>query len=235
MISNYDVRFKARAVLGGQLFAGPWLYPMLIMLLASLITGAISFTYVGPLLILGLISVGLAHYYSGILRRTVQYDNITEVINGAKEDVTGNMLTGVLVSVFTFLWSLLFIIPGIVKSCSYALAFYIKNDHPEMSATEAIRESQRMMNGYKWQYFCLQFSFIGWYIVGAFCLGIGTYWVNAYNEMANAIFYEEIKALQYTSTPIDINAVLATDNTAASTNDVAADSENKEPENNDDN
>ena len=203
MISNYDVRFKARAVLGGKLFAGPWLYPMLVMLLCSLVSTAVSFTYVGPIIILGLISVGLAYYFSGILRRTVQYDNISEVINGAKEDVTGNILTGVLTSAFTFLWSLLFIIPGIVKACAYSQAFFIKNDHPEMTATEAIKESQRMMDGYKWQFFCLQFSFFGWYIVGAFCFGIGTYWVNAYNQMANAIFYEELKALQPTDAPVE--------------------------------
>ena len=234
MISNYDVRFKARAVLGGKLFASPWLYPMLVMLLCSLISAAVSFTYVGPLIILGLISVGLAYYFCGILRRTVQYDNISEVINGAKEDVTGNILTGVLVSVFTFLWSLLFIIPGIVKSCSYALAFYIKNDHPEMTASEAIRESQRMMDGYKWQYFCLQFSFIGWYIVGAFCFGIGTYWVNAYNQMANAIFYEELKALEATATPID-PAILASIAENAGTENNTNTAEEKEPEHNDDN
>lgn len=67
-----------------------------------------------------------------------------------------------LVGLFTFLWSLLFVIPGIVKSFSYALTPYILAEHPEITATEAITESRYIMRGNKWRLFCLGFSFIGW-------------------------------------------------------------------------
>ena len=63
---------------------------------------------------------------------------------------------------YTFLWTLLFIIPGIIKAYSYAMTPYILAEHPEMTASEAITESRRMMNGNKFRLFCLGFSFIGW-------------------------------------------------------------------------
>lgn len=67
-----------------------------------------------------------------------------------------------LVGLFTFLWGLLFVIPGIIKEYSYAMTPYILAENPAMTATEAITESRRIMNGNKWRLFCLGFSFIGW-------------------------------------------------------------------------
>ena len=99
------------------------------------------------------------------------------------------------------LWSLLFVIPGIVKACSYAMTFYIKAENPNLTATEAITESRKMMDGHKLDYFFLQLSFIGWYIVGAICLGIGVLWVNTYREASNAIFYEHIKGVPTVEIP----------------------------------
>ena len=69
-----------------------------------------------------------------------------------------NFLTGL----YIVLWTLLFIIPGIIKSFSYAMAPYILAEHPEMTASEAITESRHVMDGNKWRLFCLDFSFIGW-------------------------------------------------------------------------
>lgn len=60
------------------------------------------------------------------------------------------------------LWSLLLVIPGIVKTYSYAMTPYIMSEHPSLTANEAITESRRIMNGNKWRLFCLDFSFIGW-------------------------------------------------------------------------
>ena len=67
-----------------------------------------------------------------------------------------------LVGLFTFLWSLLFIIPGIIKTYSYAMTPYILAENPRMTATEAITESREVMDGNKWRLFCLGISFIGW-------------------------------------------------------------------------
>ena len=110
-------------------------------------------------------------------------------------DVLPAFCTQFLVGLFTFLWSLLFIVPGIIKSYAYSMAFYIKHDHPEYDWKQCMDESQRYMKGYKWQLFCLDFSFIGWILLGFLCCGIGTLWVVPYQNAARANFYENLKAI----------------------------------------
>lgn len=67
-----------------------------------------------------------------------------------------------LTDLFIFLWSLLLVIPGIIKSYSYAMTPYILAENPDMTATDAITESRRLMKGNKWRLFCLELSFVGW-------------------------------------------------------------------------
>ena len=99
-----------------------------------------------------------------------------------------------LTTIFTLLWTLLLIIPGIIKSLAYSLAPYILADNPEISANEALNQSVKMMKGYKMKAFLLDLSFIGWLIVGALCCGIGTLWVAPYMAAAKAELYEEIRS-----------------------------------------
>lgn len=101
---------------------------------------------------------------------------------------------------FVILWSLLLIIPGIVKSFSYAMTPFILTDHPELTAKEAIRRSQEMMNGHKGELFVLGLTFIGWEFLNAFTLGIGSFWLNPYKNAAYAAFYRQLQTQpQYTS------------------------------------
>ncbi len=99
--------------------------------------------------------------------------------------------------IFTGLWTLLFIIPGIIASYSYAMAPYILYENPNMSGMDAIKESKELMKGNKWRLFCLGFSFIGWSILAAFTCGIGMLWLHPYQEAAYAAFYQEIKREKY--------------------------------------
>lgn len=104
------------------------------------------------------------------------------------------MVAGILVPIFTFLWSLLFFIPGIVKSFSYAMTFYILNDHPEYSATQAITESRKMMHGHKGELFVLYLSFLGWDLLSLLTFGIlEIVYVAPYKAAAVAGFYDAIK------------------------------------------
>ncbi len=80
-----------------------------------------------------------------------------------------------LFSVKIFLWSLLFGIPGIIAAYRYSQCFYLRVDHPDWTATECINESKRLMRGNKAKLFCLQLSFIGWYFLAGFAVGIITY------------------------------------------------------------
>lgn len=82
-----------------------------------------------------------------------------------------------LVGIFTFLWSLLFVIPGIVKSFSYSMSMYILAENKGKPALECINESKAMTNGYKMDLFVLGLSFIGWCILGAITFGIAYIWV----------------------------------------------------------
>lgn len=99
----------------------------------------------------------------------------------------------ILSTIYIFLWTLLLIIPGIIKSYSYALTPYILVEHPEMSANEAIEESMRLMDGHKFDLFYLQLSFIGWAILSILSLGLGCFWLIPYQMTAQAAFYRDIK------------------------------------------
>ena len=100
--------------------------------------------------------------------------------------------------VFVLLWSLLFIIPGIIAGYSYAMTSYILAENPELTASEAIEQSKQMMYGHRWRLFCLQFSFIGWEILSALLtFGIGSLWITPYKQAATAAFYREISGTEY--------------------------------------
>ena len=97
-----------------------------------------------------------------------------------------------LIAIFTFLWTLLFIIPGIIAAFSYSMAFYIMEENPSTGIMEAISQSKQMMRGNKFRLFCLAFSFIGWILLSVFTLGLGMLWVGPYMNASFAAFYLEI-------------------------------------------
>ncbi len=103
--------------------------------------------------------------------------------------VWGNLL----MAIYLLLWSLLLIIPGILKYFAYAMTPYILVDNPELSADQAIRRSREMMNGRKFDLFYLYLSFIGWYILALITCGIGLFWLIPYMKTAQAAFYEDVK------------------------------------------
>lgn len=97
------------------------------------------------------------------------------------------------VGLFTALWSLLFVIPGIIKAYSYSMAMYILAENPEIGALEAINRSKAMMDGHKMELFVLNLSFIGWYLLCAVTFGIAGIWVIPYVSATTANFYNKIK------------------------------------------
>ena len=99
-----------------------------------------------------------------------------------------------LVNLFTFLWALLLIIPGIMKAFSYALTPYILLDEPELTARQAITRSCEIMQGRRWKLFCLYLSFIGWGILCLLTFGIGFLWLVPYMNASIAAFYEDARA-----------------------------------------
>ncbi len=104
--------------------------------------------------------------------------------------VLGQLLMGI----FIFLWSLLLIVPGIIKAYSYAMTPYILVDRPELSVRDAIRLSGRMMSGRKLDLFCLHLSFIGWMLLCILTLGIGILFLSPYMMTAQAAFYQDVRS-----------------------------------------
>ncbi len=104
--------------------------------------------------------------------------------------VGGMLLMGILV----FLWTLLLIIPGIIKIFSYSMTPFILDENPELSASEAIHRSRMMMKGHKFDLFWLYLSFIGWFFLCILTFGIGSLWLTPYVQTAEAAFYQEVKA-----------------------------------------
>ena len=98
-----------------------------------------------------------------------------------------------MMNLFIILWSLLFVIPGIVKSYSYYMMGYILTDHPEMGWKEAIEESKRMMQGHKMDLFVLHLSFLGWILLSCLTLGILLIYVVPYMQQTEANFYLMLK------------------------------------------
>lgn len=91
---------------------------------------------------------------------------------------------------YIFLWSLLLIIPGVVKSYSYRMVPYLIADHPELSTREILDLSRSMMQGNKWEAFVLDLSFIGWNILTALTLGlVGIFYAGPYQMQTNANLY----------------------------------------------
>lgn len=171
--------------------SGKWDVAILAFLIMTIIISASAVVGVGPLLLCGIMTVGCAGIFLAIVRG--QKPDLSTVFDGFRTGLANNLIAGVLVSVFTTLWSLLFVIPGIVKSYSYSMTYFILKDHPEMSASDAIAESRKMMNGNKWRLFCLDFSFIGWVLLSCLTCGILMLLVAPYMYAARAAFYESLK------------------------------------------
>lgn len=98
-----------------------------------------------------------------------------------------------LVGLYTFLWSLLFIIPGIVKSYAYSMSLYILADNKGKSARECVRESVEMTDGHKAELFVLDLSFIGWYLLATLTCGLAYLYVVPLYNATRANAYEAIK------------------------------------------
>lgn len=104
-----------------------------------------------------------------------------------------NVLAMLLTYVFTALWMLLLIVPGLVKAYAYAMTPFIIKDYPELSPNKAINLSVKMMDGHKFDLFCLSMSFIGWILLSILTLGVGLVWLMPYMETTVAAFYRDVK------------------------------------------
>jgi len=144
----------------------------------------LSFIIAGPM------AVGIAVFSLTISRD--QDAGIEQLFAGFYNFVTA-LVAYLLMLIFTFLWTLLLIIPGIIAAISYSMTFFILADDESISAMDAIDKSKIMMNGYKWKFFRLGLRFFGLGILCIFTLGIGFLWLFPYMYVCMAKFYDDIK------------------------------------------
>ena len=139
------------------------------------------------------VSVGILNAFRRLLTGG-ENDILGNTFKSATKDYWHKVWGMFLMFVFVFLWSLLLIIPGIVKIFSYAMTPFILDENPELSANDAIDRSRAMMKGHKFDLFWLLLSFIGWFILTLLTLGIGGLWLQPYMQTSVSAFYEDVKA-----------------------------------------
>ncbi len=136
-----------------------------------------------------IVTVGYAKFNLNVVDGlNLSVDTLFSYISEWKRMIAANFLQ----TVYIFLWTCLFIVPGIVASYRYSMTKYILAEDATISAGEAIARSKEMMKGNKWRLFCLGFSFIGWSLLSALTFGIGNLWLTPYRRAAEAAFYRHI-------------------------------------------
>ncbi len=98
---------------------------------------------------------------------------------------------------FMFLWALLLLVPGIIAAYRYSMAPYLMAEYPEMGIREAVNRSKELMQGNKGRLFCLDLSFIGWWLLSILTFGILSLWITPYVQTARAAFYLELTGNPY--------------------------------------
>lgn len=153
---------------------------------------AVSLNALSFVLLLCLIPMTWSYTVSFLKHSRGESVEISSIFSGYS-DFTRVLGTMFLQNLYTLLWSLLLIVPGIVKYFSYAMTPYILLDYPELQYNSAIELSMKMMRGNKMRLFMLYLSFIGWAILALFTCGIGFFWLEPYVEASVAAFYEDVR------------------------------------------
>ncbi|MDZ5608548.1 DUF975 family protein [Bacillus pseudomycoides] len=140
---------------------------------------------------------GMMHYgYCNFTLRLAKKEStkVGNLFEGfQRNNLFKSMKLAILQAIYIFLWSLLLVIPGIIKFFSYSMAYYILLENPECTASEAIKKSKEMMKGHKLDLFILWLSFIGWFILGSilgmFTLSLPYLWISPYYTTTVSHFY----------------------------------------------
>lgn len=187
-----EYRKESRELLGHKLFGAKWMWALLMLLIVSAtVSAAVGATCgIAALVVAGPLEYGCIRVYLRLVRHEDEHAQIKHLWAGFKGKIGQTFVVELLEYIYIFLWTLLLIIPGIIKSYAYAATMYLVHEK-DLSGNEAITASRKLMKGRKWKLFCLDLSFIGWYIVGFLCLGVGVLWVQTYHTMAKTLFFED--------------------------------------------
>lgn len=199
---NSQLRAEARQALQGK-----WPMAAVAALIYSIVAGGLSaIPFIGGLcsLFVGLpIAYGIAIVMFGVFKgKDIDFGVLFEGF----QDYSRIFVTKLLQGIYTALWSLLLVVPGIIKYYSYAMTDYILKEEPEMKNNAAIEKSMAMMENNKMKLFLLDLSFIGWALLCIVTFGIGFLFLQPYMQVSHAAFYEDLKAQQGGNAKVDVEA-----------------------------
>ena len=170
--------------------------PVFVMIALGLIVGVVGLAIaavgiVFNALIVNPVKLGSSRFFRRNLEEPASMDNLMFAFKNHYKNVAKTMFMR---DLFVGLWTLVFVIPGIVKAYEYRLVDYILSETPDMDYKTALAESSKLMKGNKWKSFVLDLSFIGWNILDAMTCGIlGVFFLNPYKMSTDAALYEAIK------------------------------------------
>ncbi len=145
---------------------------------------------VGALIITPVFEVSICMVYLKLTKN--EEIKVEDIFNGFK--ITGKIVwTYIARYILVFVWSLLLVIPGIIKAFSYAMIPYIITENPELTTDEVLNKSKEIMDGHKFDLFVLQLSFFWWYMLVGITFGIASIYVIPYISATTANFYNSIK------------------------------------------
>ena len=182
--SEISINSDSLETLASYLESYTWFRPLLKGLLVYSVVASLISIIIGCV-----VELGLKKYFLN------QYDGAEHSIRDLFSQFGnwgGAFCLRLLTALYLVLWTLLFIIPGLIKTYSYAMAPYIMAEHPDWSANECITRSRELMDGHKFELFCLDLSFIGWDLLCILSLGIGFIFLRPYKEAAKAAFYRNL-------------------------------------------
>lgn len=185
----YDENFDEE-ISGGIMDSGSFLLVIGIGIAIAIVTMIIGFII--KLLVAYPIEIGKNNFFMGIREEEKTLDSLIFIYKSGK--LKNTIITMFMKGLFQFLWSLLLVIPGIIKSYEYRMIPYILSENPEIGRQRAFEISKRMMMGNKWNTFVLDLSFLGWQILSVITIGIvGIFYVNPYVQGTNAELYAYLR------------------------------------------
>ena len=189
LTENRELMTRARSQLAGKwgIAVGVTFIYMAILIVLNFIP---LIGWLAAVLISGPLVLGITTFFLSLARgREVTVGTLFEGFSF----FINALLTYILMTIFLLLWTLLLIVPGIMKAFSYALTFFIMSDDKSVNGTAAITRSKEMMQGNRWKLFCLGCRFIGWALLCLLTLGIGFLWLCPYISTSIANFYDDVR------------------------------------------
>jgi uncharacterized membrane protein len=183
-LHNLDLMSQAR-----QRLQGNWGPGVLATLIFSVVMSTAQSLLCVGMVLAGPLLLGRTLFFLRLGRGVVP--DYGDLFNGFKQ-FGQSFVAWLLMGLFTTLWTLLLVVPGIMAALSYSMTYYILVDNPAMTGLDAIRRSKQIMYGHRWKLFCLHCRFLGWALLCLLTCGIGFLWLSPYVQTALARFYDDL-------------------------------------------